>query len=89
MPRFLVEPPPGDALTAYDREHMVLYLRLLDSARDGACWREVMQILFEFDPDREPDKCRHIYDAHPARAQWMCDHGYQQLIRERQQSEPM
>jgi len=89
MSQFLDEPPTGDALTAYDREHMVLYLRLLDSARDGACWREAMQMLFQLDPDCEPGKCRQIYDAHLARAQWMCDHGYQELIRESRQSKPM
>ena len=32
---FLDEPPASQTLTAYDREHMALYLRLLDSAR----WR--------------------------------------------------
>lgn len=35
-PQFFDEPPPGQGLTPYDREHMVLYLRLLDAARDGA-----------------------------------------------------
>lgn len=89
MPQFLDAPPTGERLTAYDRAHMVLYLRLLDSARDGACWREVTQILFELDPDCEPDRCRQVYDAHLARAQWMCEHGYQELIRQSQRPKPM
>jgi hypothetical protein len=32
-------------------EHMALYLRLLDAARDGADWREAVQILFGLDPE--------------------------------------
>jgi hypothetical protein len=33
---FLDKPPSGDSLTSYDREHMKLYMRLLDAERDGA-----------------------------------------------------
>ena len=80
-PPFLDEPPISQALTTYDREHMVLYLRLLDSARDGADWREAVQILFGLDPKREPERCRQIHDAHLARALWMNEHGYRELIR--------
>ena len=53
-PTFLDEPPQGPKLTSYDREHMVLYLRLLDAERDGADWREAVQVLFGLDPDLEP-----------------------------------
>lgn len=42
---FLDEPPQSAALTAYDREHMKLYMRLLDAATDGADWREAVMIL--------------------------------------------
>ncbi|UXT20422.1 DUF2285 domain-containing protein [Agrobacterium tumefaciens] len=82
---FLDEPPASETLTPYDREHMVLYLRLLDSARDGADWREVVQVLFGFDPVHDPERCRLIHDAHLARARWMCEHGYRELVRESQQ----
>lgn len=88
MPQFLDEPPAGDALTAYDREHMVLYLRLLDSARDGASWQEAAQILFELDPDREPGRCRQVYDSHLARARWMSEQGYQEVLRQGQPPNP-
>jgi hypothetical protein len=43
---FLDKPPSGDSLTSYDREHMKLYMRLLDAERDGADWREAVRILF-------------------------------------------
>jgi hypothetical protein len=81
MPPFLDAPPISQTLTAYDREHMVLYLRLLDSSRDGADWREAVQILFGLDPAREPHRCRQIHDTHLARAQWMTEHGYRDLAR--------
>lgn len=79
-PQFLNEPPVSQTLTAYDREHMVLYLRLLDSARDGADWREAVQILFGLDPMREPVRCRQVHDTHLARARWMTEHGYRELV---------
>lgn len=83
-PPFLDEPPVSKTLTDYDREHMVLYLRLLDSSRDGADWREAVQILFGLDPVCEPQRCRRIHDAHLARARWMTEHGYRELVRSAQ-----
>ena len=84
MPPFLDAPPISQTLTAYDREHMVLYLRLLDSSRDGADWREAVQILFGLDTAREPQRCRQVHDTHLARAQWMTEHGYRDLVRSTQ-----
>lgn len=81
-PQFLDEPSQGQKLTSYDREHMTLYLRLLDADRDGADWREAVQILFGLDPDLDPEKCRQIHHAHLARAKWMTEHGYRDLLRE-------
>ena len=80
-PQFLDEPPQEPGLTPYDREHMVLYLRLLDAQRDGADWREVVQILFELDPASDPEKCRRVHDSHQTRARWMTEGGYQELLR--------
>lgn len=79
-PSFFDEPPASQTLTAYDREHMALYLRLLDSARDGADWREAVQILFGLDPACDPLRSRHVHDTHLARARWMTEHGYRELI---------
>lgn len=84
MPPFLDAPPISQTLTAYDREHMVLYLRLLDSSRDGADWREAVQILFGLDTAREPQRCRQVHDTHLARAQLMTEHGYRDLVRSAQ-----
>ncbi|PWJ76315.1 uncharacterized protein DUF2285 [Pseudaminobacter salicylatoxidans] len=81
---FVDEPPSGDTLTSYDREHMKLYMRLLDAERDGADWREAVRILFGLDPERDPERCRLIHDSHLARAHWMTEGGYRELVRESQ-----
>jgi len=83
-PHFLDEPPQGQQLTSYDREHMVLYLRLLDAHRDGADWREAARILFGLDAAIDPVRSRKVHDAHLARAQWMTEHGYRELLRKGQ-----
>ena len=79
---FMDEPPQSSMLTAYDREHMKLYLRLLDAATDGASWQEAVSVLFGLDPDREPERARRIHDSHLARARWMTEQGYRLLLRE-------
>lgn len=73
--------PTGAELTAYDRAHMKLYMRLLDAAADGADWREVVQVLFGIDPEIEPDRARRVHDSHLERARWMTHTGYRHLLR--------
>ena len=41
------EAPVADALTAYDEEHVVTYLRLLDAETDGADWREAARVILQ------------------------------------------
>ncbi|PZP43915.1 MAG: DUF2285 domain-containing protein [Agrobacterium fabrum] len=73
---------PSDAeLTAYDRAHMKLYMRLLDADADGADWSEAVQILFGIDPALEPDRAKHVHDSHLTRARWMTHTGYRHLLR--------
>ena len=73
--------PTDPALTGYDQEHLVTYLRLLDADTEGADWREVARVVLHIDPDREPDRARHAFDSHLARAKWMTEHGYRHLLR--------
>lgn len=84
---FLDEPPSSQTLTPYDREHMKLYMRLLDAERDGADWREAAQILFGLDSDLDPERSRTVHDAHLARAHWMTESGYRELVRETQRGQ--
>jgi hypothetical protein len=60
---------------------LVTYWRLLDAEADGADWREVARIVLQIDPDREPSQARNAFDSHLARARWMADHGYRDLLR--------
>ncbi len=73
--------PTDPALTGYDQEHLVTYLRLLDADAEGADWREVARIVLHIDPDCEPDRARYAFDSHLARAKWMTGHGYRHLLR--------
>tara|TARA_R110000772_G_scaffold116648_5_gene221828 strand:+ start:518 stop:787 length:270 start_codon:yes stop_codon:yes gene_type:complete len=79
--RFDDEPPHNASLTDYDRTHLKLYLRLLDAEADGAGWQEVVEVLFKIDPTIDPDRARRMYDAHLARARWMTEQGYRDLLR--------
>ena len=82
-----LDPPVSDSapsdsiLTAYDEQHLVTYLRLLDAEAAGADWREVAGIVLHIDPVREPDRARRAWDSHLARARWMTENGYRQLLR--------
>lgn len=82
QPEFLDEPPTSPVLTDYDRGHMKLYMRVLDAAADGADWREAVAIIFGVDPAAEPERARHVHDSHLARARWMTEHGYREILRE-------
>ena len=45
--------PSELVLTAYDEEHMITYMRVLDVDQQGADWREVSRIVLRI--DRVPD----------------------------------
>jgi hypothetical protein len=81
-PDFLDSPPDSTELTDYDRAHMKEYMRVLDAATDGADWREAASVIFGIDPAKEPERARRVHDSHLARARWMTEHGYRQLLRE-------
>jgi hypothetical protein len=80
IPAFDDRPPDGPQLTAYDERHLVTYLRLLDAAEEGADWREVVKIVFGLDTEREPERARIVHDSHLARARWMTETGYRELL---------
>jgi hypothetical protein len=63
--------PSDPALTPYDEQHVVTYLRMLDARAEGADWREVSRILLHIDAEREPDRARRAYDSRLARTKWM------------------
>lgn len=72
---------PADAsLTAYDQEHLITYLRLLDADSDGADWQEVAEVVLRIDPAQEPERARSVLDSHLERARWMTRSGYRHLL---------
>lgn len=79
---FLDAPPESSEITQYDREHMKLYMRILDAASEGADWREVVTVLFDLDPDADPGRARTVHDSHLSRARWMTTNGYRLLVQE-------
>ena len=85
MMAFQDRPPESDRLTAYDESHLAAYIRLLDADAEGADWREAVQIIFGFDPDRDLERARIVHQSHLARARWMTTTGYRELLRPRVQ----
>ena len=83
LPPFDDIAPVSGELTEYDRAHIKLYMRLLDADADGAEWTEAVNILFGIDPALEPVRARQVHDSHLARARWMTQSGYRQLLRRR------
>ncbi|OYY72041.1 DNA -binding domain-containing protein [Sphingomonas sp. 28-63-12] len=80
QPAFQDEPPTSPAVTAYDESHLVTYLRILDAATEQADWRDVVRLVFGLDPERDPERTKKIYDSHLARARWMTECGYRDLV---------
>ena len=73
--------PSGPVLTAYDEEHMITYMRVLDADQQGADWREVSGIVLRIDSDTEADRARIAFESHLSRARWMTEQGYRHLLR--------
>ncbi|MDF0515796.1 DUF2285 domain-containing protein [Bradyrhizobium yuanmingense] len=67
--------PNEPALTAYDEQHVLTYLRLLQAEGEGADWREVARVVLHMDPEQEPDRARSAYESHLARAKWATEQG--------------
>jgi len=78
---FLDEPPKSEHVTDYDSDHVVTYLRLLDAEADAAHWREVVRVVFGLDPDNQPERALRVHESHLARARWMTENGYRDLLR--------
>jgi hypothetical protein len=73
--------PDGTVLTAYDYDHLVTYLRLLDADSESADWREVARLVLHIDPQREPERARRVWESRLTRAKWMTTAGYKHLLR--------
>ena len=75
------EPPNSDQLTDYDEVHVIHYVILLDAERDRVAWEDVAREALLIDPDQEPARARRAYETHLARARWMANSGWRQMLR--------
>ena len=73
--------PADPAVTSYDEEHVITYMRLLNADQQGADWRDVSRIVLHIDPDNEADRARLAFESHLSRARWMTEQGYRNLLR--------
>lgn len=87
MPRRAIQTaeqaPTEAAITDYDRAHYSIYLRLIDAANAKAPWPQVARIVLGLDPENDIDRAKSIYDSHFARARWMVENGFRDLLREK------
>jgi hypothetical protein len=74
------EAPSGPAITPYDEQHYVTYMRLLDANRDKADWTEVARIILHRDPITQEARTRRCWESHLARAQWLSKGGYRKIL---------
>jgi hypothetical protein len=66
--------PACPTLTAYDEEHSITCLRLLDADAEGTNWRDVSRIVLRID-----DRAGIAFESN--RARWMTEQGYRHLLR--------
>lgn len=71
---------PTGGIAPYDRDHAAVYLRLLDAEKASADWRDVAEIVLGLGPSVAEDKAKRIYESHLARAHWLVDGGYRDLL---------
>jgi hypothetical protein len=77
---FSEQAPTDSHLTAYDRERLGSYLRLLDAEASRADWKEVAQVVLGGDPQKDPQGCKQMYESHLARARWISAQGFAELV---------
>jgi hypothetical protein len=76
------EVPWSDHVTEYDEEHFITYLRLLDADAEGACKEEMARIVLGIDAAKEPERAQKALESHLARAHWMTEPGYRDLLKD-------
>jgi len=75
------EAPAAATITRYDERHLITYLRLLDAAAQNVDWREAAREILRRDPSRRTSRVKRCWESHLARARWMSEHGYRQLLK--------
>ncbi len=76
----IATPLDSDQLTAFDRTHLVVYLRVLDAVADGVDWTVIARDVIDVDPSPNEAAAKRVFEAYRARAQWMARVGYRLLV---------
>lgn len=76
----LDEAPQANSLTAYDRAHFTIYMKLLTATDDDASVEEMAKEIFGIDPAQEPDRAQKTVNSHVERANWILKSGYKELF---------
>ena len=77
--------PEVEVLTAYDIQHLITYLRLLDADDEGADWQEAARIVLALDPVADEARAKRVWLSHLVRARWMASDGHRLLLEVDQQ----
>lgn len=79
----MVEPraPSLPNVTPYDRRRFPIYLRLLDADAVHAPWDAVAMEVLGLDVKADTKAARETWESHLARARWMTEVGYRDLLR--------
>lgn len=73
--------PWDDKLTAYDQAHFSHYLRLLDAVDAGASDDEMCRTILGRDPVADPAAAKKTLESHLARARWISETGYKDMLK--------
>ena len=73
-------PLDSDQLTAFDHDHLVIYLRVLDAVADGVDWTVIAREVIGIDPAQDEAAAKRVFEAYRVRAQWMARVGYRLLV---------
>lgn len=68
----------SDHVTDYDRAHLLVYAQLLDAAAAGRSETDMIAAILKLAPDAEGT--RNSLARHLARARWMREAGYAQIL---------
>jgi hypothetical protein len=73
--------PWDEKITPYDHEHFSHYLRLLDAIDAGASSDEMCRDILDRDLVADPDRAKKTLESHVARARWMYERGYKDMLK--------
>lgn len=81
VPLVDVSAPTDPTVTAYDERRFPLYIQLLDADVAHVSWEEIAGSVLGLNVKADATAARYTWRSHLARAKWMTEVGYRQLLR--------